>query len=234
MADFVGAVSQSVPDRVREALWTRGVTDEQISLFQIGHVNGALPDVEYPDGFAKWCSVGDRLDDSYVLPLTNVLGEVRGVQFRHVDRARGGYMDYIEANDEAIFFGLGQAAPHMWASRGAFLVEGGFDLFPVQRVYPATIGTLTARVTEPLLRLLRRLVTRVWLGYDMDDAGRRACARYKKQLTELTEFQLVKVVEWPRCTMVGTTKLAKDPADIWETWGDAKFQEHMKKTLLGV
>jgi DNA primase len=227
MTDLVAAASQNLPERVREALWARGVTDEQISLYSLGYLHRKLP-VGCPESFTKWGSVDDRLDDVILLPLTNALGDVRGVQLRHVARERGGYMNYIEVNDEAIFFGLGQAAPHMWAEQSAFLVEGAFDLFPVQRVFPGTVSTLTARVTDPFLRLLRRLVTRVWLGYDMDDAGRRACERYQKSLS--SEF-VAKVVLYPRVQMVGTGKLIKDPSDLWETWGDTRFQEFIRALL---
>ncbi len=228
MREFVTACSQNVPERVREALYARGVTDEQIAHFSIGHLNQKLPTCDYPESFTKWCAVGDRLDDVLVLPLTNVLGDVRGIQLRHVARERAGYMDFIEVNDEAIFFGLGQAAPHLWSEQSVFLVEGGFDLFPIQRVFPGTVATLTARVTEPLLRLLRRLVTRVWLGYDMDDTGRRACDRYQKQLSG--EFD-ARVVSYPRVHMVGSEKLTKDPGDLWETWGDGRFQEFVRSLV---
>jgi len=230
LEDFVVATSATLPERVREALYTRGVTDEQIAAFRVGHIAGPgfLPTAEYPESFTKWVAIGDRLDDVYVFPLTNALGEVRGVQFRHVDRDRAGYMDFIEVNDEAIGFGLGLAAPFFWTDKSAFLVEGAFDLFPVQRVFPGTVGTLTARVTDPFIRLLRRLVTRVWLGYDMDGAGRRACERFEKQ--HGSEFG-VKVVKYPEVPMIGTDKLTKDPNDLWETWGDDKFQTFIRSQL---
>lgn len=228
MADFTRGCSATLPERVREALWTRGATDEQIALFGVGYVNGQLPPGTYPEAFTKWCSIGDRIEDAIVLPLTNALGEVRGIQLRHVLREQAGYMDFIEANDEAILFGLGQAAPYLWAEGSVFLVEGAFDLFPVQRAFPGTVGTLTARVTEPLLRLLRRLVTRVWLGYDMDEAGRRACERYQKQLS--SEFD-ARVVKWERVPMIGTPKRTKDPGDLWETWGDVRFHEFIRSIV---
>lgn len=209
-------------------MWARGASDEQAALYQIGHLDGCLPEGEYPQSFLRWCGVEGRLDDVFVLPLTNVLGDIRGLQLRHVDRERSGYMDYIDANDEAILFGLGQAASTMWAEQRVWLVEGAFDLFPVQRFFPGTVSTLTARVTEPLLRLMRRLVTRVWLGYDMDVPGRKACERYKKQLA--TEFD-VHIVSYPKVSMGGTGKFAKDPGDLWETVGDARLQEFVRSLV---
>ena len=230
MDDFVKRTTASIPDRAREALWARGVTDEQITLFQIGHLDGLLPEGEYPQNFLRWCGVDGRLDDVFVIPLTNVLGNIRGLQLRHVQRDRSEYMTFVEVQDEAIFFGLGQAAPTMWSEQRVWLVEGAFDLFPVQRAFPGTVSTLTARVTEPLLRLMRRLVTRIWLGYDMDPPGRRACERYKKQL-DAEKFD-VRIVNYPKEKMFSSGKFIKDPGDLWETWGDARFQEFVK-TLVG-
>jgi len=231
MGDLARSCAETLPESAREALWARGVTDEQIALYGLGYINRTLPPGDFPENFVQWSSVGDRIEDSIVFPLTNVLGDIRGLQFRHVARDRAGYMNYIEVNDEAIFFGLGQAAPHLWSQQSVLLVEGAFDVFPFQRVFPGTIGTLTARVTDPLFRLLRRLVARVWLGYDMDDAGRRACERCQRQLS--SEKIDARVIQYPRVQMVGTTKLAKDPNELWETWGDARFQTEMR-ALMGL
>jgi DNA primase len=225
--DFVTSVS-ILPDRVREELWARGVTDEQITLYRIGHLNGELPSGDLPIRFREWCGVGERLNDVFVLPLTNVLGEVRGLQLRHVEKDHGGYMTYMEVNDEAILFGLGQAAPHLWRSGGVLLVEGAFDVFPIQRVFPGTVSTVTARLTDHFLRLLRRLVTHVWLGYDNDDTGRRAAQQIQRQHGDVFT---VHVLEFPKVPLVGTTKVTKDPNDLWSAWGDTKFQEFIKARI---
>lgn len=224
-SDFVQYTSTRLDDRVREALWARGVTDEQIELFQIGHFDRELPGgIDFPATFLDWSFRGGKLDDVFVLPLTNTLGEIRGLQFRHVERERTGYMDFIEKGDP-VLFGLGQAIPHIWKTRSIFLVEGGFDLFPVQRFYAPTVATLTARVVDPLVRILRRLVDRIWLGYDMDDAGRNASQRFVRQHGK--EFSHVGIVDYPRARMADG-KLSKDPSDLWEAWGDPKFSSFLE------
>lgn len=213
-----------LPERVRESLWGRGVTDEQISQFQIGYVDRVLPAINYPQDFVSWSGDGGKLDDCYVLPITNTIGEIRGLQFRHVDRERGGYMDFILAQDEAVGFGLAQAMPTVWETGEILLVEGGFDLLPLQRFLPGIASTLTARVTEGFVRILRRLVRRVWIGYDMDSAGNRAYDRFRQQYGR--EFDVRRVV-YPRVTLVGG-KLVKDPGDLWEAWGDARLGEYLR------
>jgi hypothetical protein len=99
------------------------------------------------------------------------------------------------------------------------LVEGGFDLFPLQRHVPNIVATLTARVSQNLLRVLRRLVDEIWLGYDMDKTGRSACEAFTRSHGQ--EFTRVYTVAYPK---VQTTDghFVKDPGDLWEAWGDAR------------
>jgi hypothetical protein len=207
-------------DREREALWMRGVSDEQIDLFQLGYLDCDLPSLDQADNFLSWCSGGSKLDDVFVIPLTNTLGQVRGLQFRHVEKERTGYMDYMPYEDEPIFFGLAQAMTRVWNTKAIWIVEGAFDVFPIHRVIANVIATLTARVTTQLVGLLRRLVDVVWLGYDMDEAGRRACAQFVRKYDK--EF-VVHVVEYPRVLTLGGKGRVKDPSDLWEVWGDKKF-----------
>jgi DNA primase len=226
--DLTASAQKGVDERIIDALAARGVSEEQIAAYGLGYLDRELPEADYPDEFLKWCGGGAKLADVLVLPLTNTLGDVRGVQFRYVSRERAGYMDFIEGKDEAVLFGLAQAMPHVWKTRSVFLVEGGFDLFPVQRVFPGVIATLTARVTNALIRILRRLVTQVWVGYDADDTGRRATVHFQKNYGE--EFD-IRHIKYPQVPMVGTTKLTKDPGDIWETWGDTRFQDFLRPML---
>lgn len=223
--DLTTAAQKQLDARVRDALAARGVSDAQIALYGIGYLDRVLPEAPYPQNFLEWSGHGQKLADVFVFPLTNTLGIIRGVQFRYVDRERHGYMDFIEGQDEAILFGLSQAMPHVWATRSVYLVEGVFDLCPVQRVFPGVLATLTARVTDPLLRILQRLVNRVWIGYDADDPGQRAAERFAK--IHGRDFD-ARVIRYPRVPMVGTSKLTKDPGDIWETWGEEKFQAYLR------
>ena len=212
-------------DKAREALWSRGVTDEQIEAYNLGYLNQQLPDLSFPEAFRKWSLGGSKLDDVFVLPLTNTLGDIKGLQFRHVDRARKGYMDYFLDKSEAVLFGLAQAMPYVWETGEVYLVEGGFDLFPIQRIFPGTIATLTARVSEPLVRVLRRFCSKIWLGYDMDATGRRASAKFRKEHCEFKVY----IVEYP--LVPHGTGQTKDPGELWEEWGDVRLQAHIRSIL---
>jgi DNA primase len=210
MQELTSFAAAQVDERVRDALLGRGVSDEQIAQYQIGHLNKLLPD-GVSDNFRKW-AVG-KLDDVLLFPLTNSVGEVLGFQVRSLAQGKRGYSDYLPEKREACLFGLGQALPKMWETRSVFLVEGAFDLFPVQRAFPPVVATLTAGVAPSLARLLRRTVDRVWMGYDMDAPGRRGCDYFAR--VHGHDFQ-VYIVKYPNLEGV------KDPGDLWEAWGDSR------------
>lgn len=216
MDDLASFAAGRLDSRVRQALARRGVTEEQIVAYQVGHLQNSLPDV-VPRGFRQWAR--EKIDDVLLFPLTTVLGEIRGFQIRNVERAKAGYSDYLPDKREACVFGLGQAAKSMWETRSAFLVEGAFDLFPVVRGYGPVIATLTARAQPTLVRLLSRMVDRVWVGYDMDEAGRRGCAKFERD--HRGDFE-VYIVAYPEHHGV------KDPAELWEALGEPRFLEYVQ------
>lgn len=229
--ELVAVTHKRLGERELDALAARGVSEDQIEAYGVGYLDRDLPTVDYPKAFLEWSLHGAKLDDVYVFPLTNSVGVVRGVQFRHVERDRSGYSDYIEGKDEAVFFGLSQAMNTLWTMQSVYLVEGAFDLFPVQRVFPGVIATLTARAPDVLVRVLRRLVSHVWLGWDSDEPGRAAAERFRKRYGN--EF-VTRIIQYPRVPMVGTTKLSKDPSDLWEMWGDTRFQDFLQPLMRSV
>lgn len=209
--ELVAYAAGQVGERELEVLLGRGVSEAQIQRYRIGHLNEALP-ASAPKHFAEWAR--NKLDDVFVLPLTTTLGETRGLQLRHVDRAKSGYQDYFLPRREACLFGLAEAMDAMWQTRSVFLVEGAFDLFPVQRAVPNVVATLTARTAHQMVRVMRRTVKDVFLGYDMDPPGRAGCAQFQSRYGP--EFR-VHVVSWPAVN----GDQVKDPGELWEAWGDA-------------
>ncbi len=227
--DFVQASAQAVDERVLEALYARGVTDDQVALYRLGYVDRKLPDLPYPEPFLKWCYGGSKLDDMLVLPLTNALGEVKGLQFRHVEQARKGYMDFIFEKGEAVLFGLGQAMEHVWVTQRILLVEGAFDLFPMQRYFPEVVATLTAHLLDALVRVLDRLeVNDVWLGYDRDKTGTESTEKIKKAYG--SKFRLY-ALKFPSFKNLADGKPAKDPSDFWSMLGEQEFGKFIRPLI---
>lgn len=229
-AEFVAWATDRLDERVRESLWERGASDDQIRLFSIGHVDGALPEgIEFPADFLKWSSNGSKLEDAYLFPLTNPLGEVQGFQFRSVDRAKKDYMDFFLDKTSPTFFGLGPAMPHIWETETIGVVEGAFDLFPVQRVAPYFISTITAKIGESLLRLMKRVVRRAFLFYDADKIGVRVTEAFISN--EATSFQEVRSLIYPTGVTLLSGDIPKDPGELWEAWGDAKLEPYLRSQL---
>lgn len=215
-------------ERVRDALYGRGVSDDQIDAYRIGYLDRLLPDLEGADDFLRWCKGGEKLDGVLVLPLTTTTGAVRGFQFRYVDRARKGYQSFMPYKEEALLFGLGQAMPHVWQTESIWLVEGAFDLFPIQRHFPGVVATLTAKVPEPLVRVMRRLVQTVWVGYDADPTGKAATKQFARDFRD--EFRVCPVY-YPPVRAYGSDHPIKDPGELWEAWGDDQFGKFIQTVM---
>jgi DNA primase len=205
-------------------LWARGVSDAQILEYHIGYLNKRLPPLDGAEDFLEWCWQGRKLDDMYVFPMTNALGQVKGLQFRHVDRKAKGYTDYLVDKDEPALVGLAQAMPHVWRTQSVWLVEGAFDMFPIQRVYPNVIPTMTAAVSTSLMRFLKRNVRDVWLGYDTDRTGYFGAREVAEQATD--DFR----VHIPKLPILKffDGRSTKDPADLWEVLGDDRFGVYLR------
>jgi len=214
-------------DRAVESLMSRGVSEEQIELFGVGYIDGKLPELpaEAQD-FLRWSCSGEKLPNMYAFPLTNLIGEVNGLQFRSLDKEVKGYRTFYDNKREPALFGLGQAANFLLDTEMVFLVEGVFDLFPVHRAIPWVTATLTARVTQKLARTLKRLVSVIWLGYDRDRAGREASDRVERFYGKVFD---VRRFDFPDKTFDG--RPIKDLADLWESWGDDRTIEQVRKVV---
>ncbi len=215
-------------DEVREALWTRGATNAQIDSYRLGYLDNELPALKYPKDFLEWSANGATLRNMIVLPLTTSSGEIRGLQFRNLNPAIKGYRDYIPYQEEPVFFGLSQAVSAMWETEQACVVEGAFDLFPVQRQCPGTVATLTSHVTGELARLLGRFLGTLWVFYDRDSAGfegtqKMLKSEYRNQFT----IQAIRIPKIPKIVGEGWIK---DPAELWEAWGDERFGVFWKQS----
>jgi len=221
---LVQHAEQQLDEDLRFRLWRRGMTDEQIDFYHVGYLD-EMPE-GLPPGFARWAEK-HRLNRVWVFPLTNSVGQVKGIQFRPI--VRKGYMDYLLEGDEAVLFGLHQAMPHIWQSNRIWLVEGVFDLCPVQRTYPEVVATLKAGISPDLLRILHRMVDQVWIGYDNDETGRKVAYAFRRDHQD--EFERIEVALPPAVPMAapeGESKLSKDWGDLWEAWGDERFGVFME------
>jgi DNA primase len=136
-------------------------------------------------------------------------------------------LTYYHDRDESVYFGLGQAIPKMWETETVFMVEGAFDVFPVQRVFENTFAALTLGTSEALARLVRRFVRQVWLVYDNDRDGRQACLDFQKDYGDTLD---VRILTPPRVRLA-ENKYTKDPNELWEVWGDDRFRDYLLRQV---
>lgn len=224
--DFTDYAQDLLGDREREALWARGVSDDQIDLYKVGYIEAEIPELEYPKSFSSWWKKHSwKMKDIYILPLTTTLGEIQGIQVRNVDEGIKGYNDYLAVKDEAVLFGLSQAMSHVWETGSICLVEGGFDLFPMQRHIPYVVSTLHAGVSSSFLRILKRLVRQVYMAYDNDSAGRSVAYKFKREHRDT--FEAIEVLEFPKVPF--KDRHIKDPGELWQVWGDKRLGVYLRR-----
>jgi len=225
--DFVKAASEDWDMVSQDAIARRGVSEHQVELYRIGVVHKGLPEgIDYPESFSKWFH-GKGIQNSYVIPLTSCTGAIRGLQFRSTDRKKPGYLDWFDTKSEAVFFGLAEAMPHIWKNNRVLLVEGAFDLFQVQRVFPGVICTLHAGVSPALWRVIRRVASHVTIGWDNDATG-------NKQAWEILKGPYNKIFRLDMITYPKertSDKLTKDPEELWCIWGSTKLDRWLLAEL---
>jgi hypothetical protein len=214
-------------DSARESLWSRGVSDEQIGLYRIGHLSELPSQIDYPQTFLDVWRRGNR-SSVFVLPLTNTVGQVKGLQLRHSDKDVRGYSTFVLSPEEPVYFGLAQAMVAAWSSRSVWLVEGAFDVFPIQRVFPAVLSTMTADLSDTLARTLHRVVDEVYVGYDADPPGQRGVATIRKKHGKTFR---VCAPQWPRVQRLDGKGPVKDPSDLWEAWGDERLGPFLRSLV---
>lgn len=222
--DLVEYSKGRLGEEERLYLHGRGVDTDQINRFGLGYMKGDLP--SFGDSFDLWASGVGLSGGVYTFPLTDILGRVRGVQFRFEDTRRYRYLDYFE-DDEGypVLFGLSQAISTVWVSETITVVEGVFDLFPLERLYGrGIVATLTAGVRSNFRRFLSRFCNRVVVAYDNDAAGDRAYNEIKQGAV----FYEVERLVCPKIRKQGVSdKYTKDFGDLWELWGDEKLKSYL-------
>ena len=205
----------------------RGVTEDQINTFKIGV---GSRDKVWPPYELKGRKNASKFNEQFkgnmegqlVFPVYNTRGTLRGIETRRwYDTMYRKYTQYFltDWKIDAVFLGLPQALPHIWETQTVYLVEGMFDFFVVQRVFPNTLCTLTARVGFEQQRFLQRWARNVVYMFDSDTKGREA-----------TEKAMARVnVDSNTGYYAHSLKVpAKDPSEYYQKVGYARFKRELE------
>ncbi|NQZ59359.1 MAG: DNA primase [Lentisphaeraceae bacterium] len=182
---------------VREYLTKRGITDSDVSTFQVGYAPDSW------DSLIKWArskkysmeilvKAGlvvhkpetnryyDRFRDRLMFSIWNDEGKVIAFSGRVLNKeAKGG--KYVNSPETLIFYkssvlyALSHARRNFRELGAAILCEGQLDVIACHRAgLKNTVSTLGTAFTEDHARKLKRYADRVIIAFDADSAGQKA------------------------------------------------------------
>jgi DNA primase len=208
----------------QEYLRTRGVTDEQVALFELGVAPDgftATYDALLRQGFSrnevaaaglgiqkdlKEGRVYDRFRNRLMFPIQDVQGRIIGFGGRTLGNDDAKYINTSDGplyHKSTVLYGLHRAREAMRETKRCIVVEGYFDVLACHRVGVSNVvATCGTALTEDHVRLLQRSVDTVVLCLDSDRAGREAAERAFQLLARAGVN--VQLVELPQ----------KDPGDL--------------------
>lgn len=209
-----------------EYLASRGVSQSQIESYRLGY----FPEDQWPPyidpdtedaeikAYLKWSGRGARLRGKVIFPLETPSGQLAGICIRSASSSEKGYSKfYLQlAEKEPVFFGTTQALPYIWETGEVNLVEGNFDLFPLQRQVPNVLCTMTAKSSVLQNKFLTRFVERLNVWFDMDEQGESGFHRLKDDLSGSCR------------NIERVTYGAKDLSDLWNLRGEETFAQFVQ------
>lgn len=185
-----------------EYLKSRGLTGEQAKRF----------DLRY-----------DSKKEMLVHPYSNVYGKLAGMRGRSIQGGKGhtGHYDYTwnDTNNANLVWYNEQALGH---GEPVIVVEGQYDLYAVDRVYPYVVANLTAK---PVAAKMSKLAQTPWviLFNDNDKAGQSANEKYLKYL--VPQGIQVTTIDYPELLDAQGNPVKLDPDVMGSEWIFGKLQE---------
>ena len=163
------------------------------------------------------------MEGQLTFPIYNQVGKLRGVETRMWEETeKRKYSQYWLSSwkEDAAFLGMPAAIPSIWETGTVFLVEGVFDFFAVQRVFPNTLCPLAAKLMWTQQKFLQRWCRNVVFMFDTDAKGReftgKALDRYN--VADSEGFMAHRLI-YP----------AKDPSELYQKWGFPRFDRYLKQ-----
>lgn len=232
-------------------LQKRGITEEDVSRFQIGCAPGGnqlyqhLVQKGHPIHLAEevglvvaraGSSASDRFRQRLMFPIFTASDEVAGFSGRALMQDQ--QPKYMNSQESDVFhkgellFGLVQAREAIKKSCYALLVEGQIDALTLHSIgRKEAIAPLGTALTDAQCQILRRFADSVYLMYDGDEAGRKAT--WKSMLTLLRSGLYGKVLVLPQGEDPDTfARGPEGPQAVEKLIGGARpFLEHALITL---
>jgi len=166
---------------------------------------------------------GERFTGYAVCPVWSPRGTIIGFEVRNTQRKYIRDYRLPEAVWNPFFIGMRRALPKIWAGGDVWIVEGQFDLYPLEWAIPETdavLATVRAKLSKWHLEFLRRYCKGwVHMVYDRDETGLKATFGYetkegKRRMGALDALQRVGLKSRDVPFSGG-----KDPGDLWDQGG---------------
>ena len=198
----------------------RRETIEQSRLTTWACTSEVVPEPVFVDRYGPH---GEQLEGRLICPFWSPRGAILGFEARRLDRKDLSRYLLPEAAWQPIFFGTRTAMPKIWAGAELWIVEGQFDIYPLEWVVPpenAILGAGRAKLTDKQVEFLCRFPPKmINMAFDTDEAGRKgtlgwADAAGKRHWGALDVLQRAGLPcrDW-------IYEGGKDPGEIWDRGG---------------
>lgn len=236
---YVKNLAEDDAKGAREYAFGRGLNREIISSFGIGYAKESWSDlVDYlrENGFTndeivraglavknEKGNVYDKFRNRLMFPVIDVRGNVIAFSGRALDDSPAKYMNSPETpvfHKGNNIFALNLAKQHS-AKDGIILVEGNMDAVSLHSYgFPNAVAGLGTALTDSQAQLLKRYTPVVYLCYDNDEAGQKAC---EKAIETLSSAGIkLKVLSYSD---------AKDPDEYLKKKGAESFKKVISTAL---
>ena len=221
----------------REYVKRRGLDAETVAEFQMGfapagnHLTGILRSKGFSNeqiaasglvGKSEEGDYYDRFRERLMFPIADAQGRViafGGRALREDQNAK--YLNSPETSiykKSSVLYNLHRAKPSMRKQNRVVLAEGYTDVIGIARAGTTdVVATCGTAFTPQHVRILRRLVDKVVINFDSDDAGRDAAEKAVQAC--LPEGFAVRVLELPA---------GKDPDDYCREQGGEAYQAQVE------
>lgn len=168
---------------------------------------------------------GEGLTGYLVVPMYSPLGEVIGFEARNIHQKIIRDYRLPEAAHHPFWLGTRRAVQKMWAGGDVWVVEGFFDLCPMEWVIPETdaiLASVTAKLSPAHVEFLRRFCRgTVNMVYDRDAGGRKGTVGF----TDENGKRRFGALDWLRRVGLNSRDIpyegGKDPGELWDRGGAA-------------
>lgn len=223
--------SCSLPEDVEGYVLGRGVQESRIRdlgmvLWQTHQILNVAPDPVFANWKTGMGPRGDKWQNMLVTPLYSPRGDLIGLEARAWDGLKRLNQFLLpEAEWNPVFIGLTPTTmQRIWEGASVWIVEGVFDMGPLERVVPpndVVLATLRARLSPRHVEFLRRFCRgTVYMVYDNDETGRKQVEGWVDSATGKRRWGAMESL-----SRVGVRARdvrysgGKDPGEIWENAG---------------